>query len=294
MDLNLNFNITTDSAFSNKSYTNKEHIDFMNIFSNFISDSRNVTDMNYLFETCIPVLNYSYVLECLNGERNIERDQLNIEDVEAIVNDRSIIKITDRERIKIKNMNNAVKLFFPDPFNLKFNPATFTEDLAKQMHIIIGADELICDAGNYRTKPAKPARCDYEYANFGEIEERMKRLFKGTRTRLLDDLSLEERVKLGAKFLSAFLDIHPFSNGNGRVSRLLLSYMLSSSCVVPITLFVEKGEKDNYIRSLVESQSQNPTFGPLAEYILVSIRYDIEKYLLLLDIWDEFLVYFNA
>ena len=223
------------------------------------------------------------------GENNIG-DQYTIEDIESIIHDVPIlIDVSEREKKKIKNMNNAVQKIFPDPFKLEFDPNKFTIDLAKEIHSLIGANGLIGDAGNYRKTPAKPAQIDYEYVNVTEIQDKMEQLFKLTRKELMIDLSIEDKVKLGAKFLSIFQAIHPFSNGNGRVGRLLLSYMLSSSCVVPITLYEESSDSNNYLTCIYESQNINPIFGPLAQYILLSIRIDIERYLFLLDIWDEFL-----
>jgi len=223
------------------------------------------------------------------GENNVG-DQFSVEDIESIIHDIPILlDAAEREKNKIKNMNNAVQKMFPDPFKLEFDPNKFTVDLAKELHSLIGANGLIGNAGNYRNTPAKPAQYNYEYASYSEIQEKMEQLFKAMRKELMVDFSLEDKVKLGAKFLAIFLDIHPFSNGNGRVGRLLLSYMLSSSCVVPITLFVESSDKNNYLSCICEAQGINPIFGPLAQYILLSIRIDLEGYLFLLDIWDEFL-----
>ena len=190
-------------------------------------------------------------------------------------------------------MNNALENMFPNPFNVEFDSNRFTVDMAKQIHGLIGGDGLIENAGNFRNRPAKPAHYDFEYLNYTEIDNKMIKLFKNARDKLNSDLSLNEKIKLGAKFLSKFLYIHPFSNGNGRVGRLLLSYILSSSCVVPVTLFSSNKDNDDYLDCLVESRGTHPIFGPLAEYILLSIRYDIEKYLNLLDIWGEFLIFMN-
>ena len=68
MDLNLNFDISNDSSWNNKSYTNDEHLQFIMTFSDFITSSKKHEQMSYIFSENIPLLNYSYVLESLIGK----------------------------------------------------------------------------------------------------------------------------------------------------------------------------------------------------------------------------------
>ena len=62
-------------------------------------------------------------------------------------------------------------------------------------------------------------------------------------------------VKLGAQFLSRFLYIHPFSNGNGRVGTILLSYLLSNFSVLPVSLYIKNAGRGVYLSCLRESQN---------------------------------------
>lgn len=59
-----------------------------------------------------------------------------------------------------------------------------------------------------------------------------------------EDLQLEETTKYGVCFFHQFLYIHPFLNGNGRVARVLLSYLLSKFTVVPLSLYTGKKTRD--------------------------------------------------
>jgi len=43
-------------------------------------------------------------------------------------------------------------------------------------------------------------------------------------------------IAVGTVFFSEFLLIHPFLNGNGRVARLMLNYLLRRVVIVPFTL----------------------------------------------------------
>jgi len=82
------------------------------------------------------------------------------------------------------------------------------------------------------------------------------------------------RIKIVASFLSVFLEIHPFSNGNGRVARILTSLLLAKDSIVPVSLCgVNSTGRDNYLRCLREAQSESP-FSPcaLARLILDNVR----------------------
>jgi Fic family protein len=60
-------------------------------------------------------------------------------------------------------------------------------------------------------------------------------------------------IKIAAQFLNKFLFIHPYENGNGRVARLLVSYILSSVSIVPVSL-TEGTRRDAYLTCLTDLQ----------------------------------------
>jgi fido (protein-threonine AMPylation protein) len=70
---------------------------------------------------------------------------------------------------------------------------------------------------------------------------------------------LEELFKCIAIFLYEFLDLHPFSDGNGRMGRLLSSYMLLKMCPFssPIFNIYSETNKDDYIDALVHCRERD-------------------------------------
>ena len=76
MNLNLNFDISTDTQWNNKSYRNDEHFEFIEKFSKFVIKCRSNEVMNELFSENIPLLKYNYILECLKGKffKNLPRN----------------------------------------------------------------------------------------------------------------------------------------------------------------------------------------------------------------------------
>lgn len=108
--------------------------------------------------------------------------------------------------------------------------------------------------GHYRTKHAKPAGSSFVYAPPSEIEARLRVLID-----FVNNTSTStnwDQVKLAALFMAEFLAIHPFSNGNGRLARLLLSLLLKDLFLVPFTF--TSTSRSKYIEVLEHSNHQPP------------------------------------
>ena len=74
-------------------------------------------------------------------------------------------------------------------------------------------------------------------------------------------------IRLGSLFFSEFLLIHPFSNGNGRTARLLLSAFLKFEMVIPFSMYISKREE--YIEVLEKRNNLSPP-SALAHYVLLT------------------------
>lgn len=108
--------------------------------------------------------------------------------------------------------------------------------------------------GHYRIKHAKPAGSSFVYAPPSEIEARLRVLIDFfNQTEVSTDW---EQVKLAALFMAEFLAIHPFTNGNGRLARLLLSLLLKDLFLVPFTF--TSSSRSKYIEVLENSNHQPP------------------------------------
>jgi Fic family protein len=69
----------------------------------------------------------------------------------------------------------------------------------------------------------------------------------------LDKRSNDHRtyaICLAGYFLSEFLLIHPFCDGNGRTARLLISHLVRAYTVVPLSLFTQHSPRSAYLKAL--------------------------------------------
>ena len=112
----------------------------------------------------------------------------------------------------------------------------------------------------------------YFYANPEDLERKVQTLLDRYNDLITYCVKEEENLadqidkmfKTCSWLLFELLDLHPFSDGNGRLCRLLCSYALSSMTPFPTPIYNvwSESKKDDYIESLVDarkSKNKQPT-----------------------------------
>lgn len=113
----------------------------------------------------------------------------------------------------------------------------------------VGPQNHRLELGKYKSMPNSPYNFDskevHSYAPVVDTPSEMARLVEEFRT----DLFLESSPVLQAAYAHyAFVCVHPFADGNGRVSRALASIFLYRSPGLPLVVFAD--QKDVYISAL--------------------------------------------
>lgn len=101
--------------------------------------------------------------------------------------------------------------------------------------------------GNYKTQPNSVLLSNgelFEYTAPQEVPIQMQELMEWYR----DEQSGLHPVTLAAIFHYKFVCIHPFDDGNGRVSRLLMNYVLLAHKLPPVV--IKSSDKQNYLHAL--------------------------------------------
>ena len=101
--------------------------------------------------------------------------------------------------------------------------------------------------GNYKTQPNSVLLSNgelFEYTAPQEVPIQMQELMEWYR----DEQTALHPIILAAMFHYKFVRIHPFDDGNGRVSRLLMNYVLLAHKLPPVV--IKSSDKQNYLHAL--------------------------------------------
>ena len=147
-------------------------------------------------------------------------------------------------------------------------------------------DGILANAGEYRTKGARPAGSIFEYIQPDAIPQEVEKICRQRGCQLKRSKSTLERIKIAANLLSGFLHTHPFSNGNGRTARVILNAILLIDFSIPVSLFRTKGSSEIYLACLEEARFANDR-GPLARFILENVFSSLHLACSSLDILAE-------
>jgi Fic family protein len=153
------------------------------------------------------------------------------------------------------------------------------EELAKKKcainHVIIQEiHEIVTrsifeDAGKYRTRNVRIACAVKTPPDWAKI------------VKLLDELieeiakSKEHPIKIASFLHHRFVEIHPFSDGNGRVARLLTNLYLIARDYPPVVL--KKEDRSKYYKNLRTADSGN--LSPFANFIAKAMDENLTLYL---------------
>lgn len=86
----------------------------------------------------------------------------------------------------------------------------------------------------------------------------------------------ENAVELAARTHAEFVKIHPFVDGNGRTSRMLMNYQLMTACFLPVS--IAKENRLEYFEAL-EAYAVNGDLSPFAEMIAALEEARLDEYL---------------
>ncbi|MBE0521775.1 MAG: Fic family protein [Candidatus Methanoperedenaceae archaeon] len=138
----------------------------------------------------------------------------------------------------------------------------------QQIHEVVTAG-ILEDSGKYRTKNVRISGSAKTPPDRSKV------------TKLMDDLIeriaqyKNHTVEVAAILHHRFVEIHPFIDGNGRVSRLLTNLYLIAQGYPPVVLKIE--DRGKYYRFLIAADAGN--LGPFANFIAKAVDESLTMYL---------------
>lgn len=133
--------------------------------------------------------------------------------------------------------------------------------------------------GEYRLCGVTAGVGGRSYMNYLKVPVKMEEFCTTINSRLKSAASLKEQYNLSFNAHLNLVTIHPWVDGNGRTSRLLMNYLQFFYGLFPTKIFKE--DRDDYILSLQQSQDEEhntPFLDFLAIQLKKSLSLEIERY----------------
>lgn len=200
-----------------------------------------------------------FVLKLTYNTNSIEGSTFNEPEVRAVLfDDVTISNKSVREHQEAKNHQGALGLAMRW---LRDEDGIITEELIKNLHAIL-MNGILHNAGEYRTHSVRIAGANIPTSNPMKIEVNMKDFIKKLNKKTSDP------ILHIAVIHSEFEKIHPFSDGNGRIGRLIMVLQAFRGGLAPV--LVEREKKIAYYNNLQESQLKEKHL-PLISFIYDSV-----------------------
>ncbi len=199
-----------------------------------------------------------FTLSLTYNTNSIEGSTLTENETAAILFQNITFKNKDLiEHLEAKNHQSALKYLF-EKINSNYK---ITEEFILELHHIL-MNSIRSDAGLYRRQGVRIVGANVPTANYIKIPSLMESLVKEINKKTKDP------IKHVSLIHSKFEQIHPFSDGNGRIGRLILVAMLLKENIAPGV--IKKEKKHLYYKWLQKSQ-QKAEFEELEDLIYDSV-----------------------
>ena len=184
-----------------------------------------------------------FVLKLTYNSNSIEGSTLTEPDTAAVLFDN--VALPDKsltEQLEAKNHQTALNYLFEYLLQKK----EINEELILKLHSIL-MNGIRPDAGIYRRHGVRIAGVHLPTANYLKVPKLIPEII----TKVTDYKN--DVIALSARVHSRFEQVHPFSDGNGRIGRLLLNAMLLKVNFAPA--IIKQQEKQLYYTYLHKAQT---------------------------------------
>lgn len=224
-------------------------------------------------------------IESIGSSTRIEGSQLSDRDVEALLGKLEVRRFQTRDEQEVAGYAEAMETVFQ-----AWADIPITERHIKQLHrdLLRYSTKDERHRGHYKTIRNDVGAFDAEGKMVGVVFEtatpfdtprRMEELIAWYREAM--ELKRLHPLLIIAVFIVVFLEIHPFQDGNGRLSRVLTTLMLLKAgyAYVPFSSLesVIEHSKEGYYLALRQTQgtirTDTPDWQPWLHYFLRALQY---------------------
>lgn len=228
-------------------------------------------------------------IESIGSSTRIEGSKLSDREVERLLSNLEIKSFATRDEQEVAGYAEAMELVFRS-----WAEITLTENHIQQLHrdLLQYSEKDAHHRGKYKTQPNNVAAFDdtgkqvgivFETATPFDTPQRMSELV-GWASEAFSSRRLHPLL-VTAIFTVVLLEIHPFQDGNGRLSRVLTTLLLlrASYSYVPYSSLesVIEQSKDGYYLSLRQTQvtirTDAPNWQPWVLFFLRALQQQMKR-----------------
>ncbi|WP_192484022.1 Fic family protein [Cysteiniphilum marinum] len=234
-------------------------------------------------------------IESIGSSTRIEGSKLTDLEIETILSNIEIQSLDSRDEQEVIGYSHVMNIIFD-----AWKDIPISENYIKQLHgeILKYSSKDYAHRGKYKTSSNSIAAFDSSGKNIGIVFEtatpfetpiRMKELVDWINSALEENLL--HPILICAIFIVVFLEIHPFQDGNGRLSRVLTTLILLKSGYSYVSYSslesIIEQNKDAYYLSLRETQKtlklDDPDWMPWIIFFLNALNKQIKRLMLKIE-----------
>jgi len=223
-------------------------------------------------------------IESIGSSTRIEGAKLSDREVEQLLSNLEIKKFSTRDEQEVAGYAEIMDMVFAN-----FDVISPTENHIKQLHrdLLKYSDKDECHRGEYKTLPNHVEAFGPDGKNLGIVFQtatpfdtpRLTKELVGWTQTSLDENKVHPLIVI-AVFVVTFLAIHPFQDGNGRLSRILTTLLLlrAGYIYVPYSSLenvVEQSKKTYYLalrQTQMTIRTGSPDWQPWVTYFLNALK----------------------
>ncbi len=206
----------------------------------------------------------TFFTELTYNSNAIEGSSLSLEDTNLIVNEGLVPEgKTLREIHEARNHMQAIKF-------LRDYKKDIDEKFILKLHAIVLKDISERFAGRYRETKVRIFGIDVSFPDAEKVPQLMGNLIYWYEKNKKKLHPFERAIVFSVKFVS----IHPFVDGNGRISRLLMNYLLQRNKYPWINIYNK--QRAGYLRAVRKANDED--YLPILDFCIKTLKENLESF----------------
>lgn len=144
-------------------------------------------------------------------------------------------------------------------------------------------------SGTYRTHDAVILRGTIQPVSYTKIRKEIEELDSEFKSFIknIDNYKISEYIENIVRFIYKFIIIHPFNDGNGRISRALLNWMLRLKHISPI--YIDDNSRNEYYKALssIDIEGDYSPMILLVEKRVINTMVELHDYLFIEELNED-------